>query len=136
MINTKCALFIEETAHILAQYFLHKNGENKEIKELNKTLEIINNRSDGNTEKYVGKLKFFENKSGELQIETDRNWLKQNKVFSLPTENNYILSTSYGLLYLRMMLYPKLEGELFQYQTIKDSYHMTQKPILYFKEKN
>ena len=135
MINTKCTLFIEESAQIIAQYFLNKDQKQEDIGTFSKTLKIINNRSGGSIENYTGKLEFIDTKKGALHIETDRSWLKQNNVYPLPSKNNFTLSTSYGLLYLRMNLNPKLEGELFQYQVLSDTYHMNQKPMLYIKEK-
>ena len=95
----------------------------------------MNQRSDGSTENYDGELRLFKNANGELQISTDRSWLQQNKVYRLPAPGNFALLTIYGLLYLRIEASPSLTGEVFQYQVLSDRYHMTQKPMLYFKEK-
>ena len=135
MVNTKCTMFIEETAHILAQFFLNETAQNENRIELNKSLEIVNQRSDGSIENYDGELRLFKNANGELQISTDRSWLQQNKVYRLPAPGNFALLTIYGLLYLRIEASPSLTGEVFQYQVLSDRYHMTQKPMLYFKEK-
>jgi len=135
MVNTKCILFIEETAQIIAQYFLEGNPQNKELNGFTQSLEITNNKSGESIENYVGTLSFSNEKMGVLSIEMDRNWLKKNNVYSLPSENDFALSTTYGLLYLRLKFKPILTGELFQYQVLSDQYHMTQKPMLFFREK-
>lgn len=136
MINTKCTLFIEESAQIIAQYFLSEHSGNKAFDELNKSLEIVNHRSDGSTEKYVGELKFFDKHRGALHIKTDRSWLKKNNIYHLSSGNNFALSTNYGLLYLQLTLKPSFEGSLFQYQRLGDRFHMSQNPMLYLKERD
>ncbi len=135
MINTKCTIFIEETAQLIARFFLDEPPSDMELAGLGNAVEITNNRSDGTVETYPGELTFIDNKKGELRIETDRDWLKKNAVYYLSSDSNFVLSTQYGLLYLKLRLQPKLEGKLFQYQFLDDKYHMNQQPMLYIQPK-
>lgn len=136
MINTKCTVFIEETAHLLAQLFLEEPGKDGNLSGLNSALEIQNNLSDGSTENYKGRLSFSNKKIGQLSIETDRDWLKQNEVYNLSSAHYYALSTRYGLLFLNLDKSQNLEGKLYQYQVLGDKYHMDQKPFLILREEN
>ncbi len=135
MINAKCTIFIEETAHIIAQLFLDKRQTDKDLIGIDESLEINNNRSDGTIEVYEGNLKFSSPQKGELTIATDRDWLKKNTIYYLSAKNNFVLSTQYGLMYLNLKLEPTLEGKLFQYQVLNDPYHISQKPMLHFQAK-
>ncbi|MEO1628276.1 MAG: serine hydrolase domain-containing protein, partial [Bacteroidota bacterium] len=60
MINAKCTVFIEETAQIIARLFLQKGNESSAIKERNDVLTVVNNKSDGTTETYKGKIQLSE----------------------------------------------------------------------------
>lgn len=136
MINSKCNLFIEETAHIIAQLFLEKkNDVRRNEKDNNIALDIKNYRSNGSIENYTGQLILNDGLRGELKIETDKDWLKENDFYYL-SSNNFALSTQYGLLYLNIDINSTLEGKLYQYQVASDSYHMNQKPMLTFKVKD
>jgi len=131
MINTKCTIFIEETAHIIAQFFLKENDKGRNS--MSKSLAIENNRSDGSIENYKGKIEFEDN-IGELTISTDRQWLAKNAFYYLPSKNNIALSTKYGLLFLRIKESEKLEGNIYQYQVMSDKNHMLGKPMLVIRE--
>ena len=136
MINTKCTIFIEETAHAIAQLFLEEGRPLREIAETNVVVKAVNHRSDGEDEYFTGRLILHPNQRGELQLGTDRSWLHRNEIFCLSSSNDFVLSTSYGLLYLEMERAPKLTGRLFLYQAIKDAHHTSGKPMLSFEETN
>ncbi|MEO1417929.1 MAG: serine hydrolase domain-containing protein [Bacteroidota bacterium] len=135
MINTKCTFFIEETAHLIAEYFLHEAKAPEEWETPPKQLEVLNNRLDGGVETYAGEIKTEADGTPIMYVETERDWLKQNKLFPMPTADHFALSTVYGLLYLRLAFTPNCVGKLFLYQTLKDPYHMNQKPMLELREK-
>lgn len=132
MINAKCTVFIEETAQIIARLFLQKGNESSAIKERNDVLTVVNNKSDGTTETYKGKIQLSETGLGRLEIETDIGWLQNNSIYSLSPDNDFVLSTKFGLLYLHLQQQPVLEGKLYVYQRPSDAYHMSQKPMLFF----
>ncbi len=132
MINAKCTLFIEETAHILAQFFLNDSSPKSDISSINQALKITNNTSSGATESYKGQLTFSSDKIGRLRIETEKQWLQDNKVYPLLKDNNYVLSTEFGLLYLQIKQQTDLNGKLFLYQVINDKNHMNGVPLLSF----
>ncbi len=137
MINSKCTVFIEETAHIIAQLFLNKqNNFELDASDFNQVLDIQNNRSNGTVENYQGQLTFKTSLKGKLTIETDKEWLKTNDFYYVSSNKNFALSTRYGLMHLTIETLPKLEGKLYQYQTLSDLYHMDQKPMLKFRRKN
>ena len=134
MINTKCTFFVEETVHLIAEYFLHEAKAQEEWKASPRQLEVRNNRLDGGVETYAGEIKIAETGTPAMYVETEREWLKQNKLFPMPTADHFALSTVYGLLYLKLAYTPTYTGELFLYQTLKDPYHMNQKPMLELRE--
>lgn len=136
MINSKCTLFIEETAHIIAQLYLNKqNDSTLESNHLNQSITVKNNRSNGTVESHTGQLIFDKHHNGELIINTDNEWLKKNEFYYL-SDNNFALSTQYGLLFLNIDTEPKLAGKLYQYQVLGDRYHTTRKPMISFEAKN
>ncbi|MEL6132903.1 MAG: serine hydrolase domain-containing protein, partial [Bacteroidota bacterium] len=76
MINTQCQVFIEETAHLLADAFwAHQAAEKIQLAGWESELTIRNDRLDGSIETYEGILKFKNTHIGKLKIETDKAWL-------------------------------------------------------------
>jgi len=134
MINTQCTFFIEETAHLIAEYFLYEGKAHEEWKASPQQLEVLNNRLDGGVETYSGEIKTAADGTPAMYVETERDWLKQNKLFPMPTADHFALSTIYGLLYLKLAFTPTCTGKLYLYQTLKDPYHMNQKPMLELSE--
>ncbi len=132
MINTQCTHFIEETTHLIAQYFLKETEQPTSKTLAMKDITVNNNRSDGSIERYEAEL-IQSGLNGALQIKTDRSWLKQNDFYALPIEGGYALSTTYGLLYMKLEKEAKLNGAVYQYQVLSDQYHMRQGPMLSFK---
>ncbi|MEL6864238.1 MAG: serine hydrolase domain-containing protein [Bacteroidota bacterium] len=132
MINTKCNLFIEETAHLLAQFFIPQTAKRSTFQQLHQKLEISSRQADGSTVSYTGDLHLANEQGGSLNISTEREWLKQNTIYPLFGQH-FALATSYGLLYLQLKQQPHLEGKLFLYQKINDPYHMRKEAMLYFR---
>lgn len=130
MVNTKSIIFIEETAHLLAQLFLSEQASTPKNEVGTQALSISNHRSDGSIETYQGVLSFSKEKIGQLTIETEIKWLKDNRLYYISAPNNYALSTPFGLIYLQVDSLPKIQGELYLYQVLSDQYHMQQKPML------
>lgn len=133
MINAKCTLFIEETAHLIAQLFLEDDPLETDFTGFDNALDITNHRSDGSVESYPGRLAFSDRKKGVLEMDTNRGWLRENRVYHLSGDNHFALSTRYGLMYLRLQLPLTTQGEMFQYQVLGDPHHMRQQPMLVFR---
>lgn len=136
MINTQCTLFIEETAHLIAQLFLEDQPQNMDFMSLDQAITLTNNRSDGSIETYAGRLSFSDEHRGALTIATERDWLTQNPIYYVTGKKHFALATQYGLMYLHLTLAPTLTGKLYQYQMIGDPYHVLQRPMLTFQAKN
>ncbi|MEL6656207.1 MAG: serine hydrolase domain-containing protein [Bacteroidota bacterium] len=136
MINTKCSIFIEETAQIIAQLFLEAQNTPAVIGEVNTPLKVVENHFNDQDEYFTGKLIMTDEGIGELNIEAERNWLGRNQIFYLSSSNNFVLSTTFGLLYLRLEFTPTIEGKVFLYQSLNDPHHPRGEPMLYFEQAN
>lgn len=133
MINAKCSIFIEETAQIIAQYFLDQQQMPAfDRTDLDHSLTVNYKRSDGSTTICDGRLQWSKDKTGMLSVATKEAWLQDNRIFKIPTKGGFALSTKYGLMYLHLTAPPKLEGQLFQYQVLGDKYHVRKEPMVHF----
>lgn len=118
MINAQCIIFIEETAHLIAQVFLNHKEVQYLLPTFDQAIEIIYNETDSSTQSLSGKLSLNEDGVGFLQVDTELKFLQHNKIIPLGIKNMYVLSTEFGLLYLDLKLNPELEGELYIYQAM------------------
>ncbi len=130
MINAKCILFIEETAHVIAQLFLESQPYKKEGTAKNYALEIKNN---GAKETYKGALKMTKDHVGRLIIDKENKWYSDSKVFYISREKNYTLSTEFGLIFMELNPKPLLRGKVFIYQLLSDAHHISKMPLLEIK---
>jgi len=135
MINAKCVLFIEETAHIIAQLFLKDNNEVTELKGINQQLTVTHNRTHGNTTLLNGQMNFGNNRRGKLIIDTDMKFLQESNLYYLGFGNDYALSTDFGLLFFKLNLNPEIDGKLYLYQVLDDIHHINRSPMLHIKGK-
>lgn len=131
MINTKCLVFIEETAHLIGQMFLIDSDPEFPPPGSNLGLKLKNFRSDGSVTQHAAVLKFAAQGQGELLIETHSEWLKRNAVFHV-SGDHYALSTEYGLMVLKLKTDPAVVGGVYQYQVLGDKHHLRQQPMLSF----
>ncbi|HAA15866.1 MAG TPA: hypothetical protein DCE41_30805, partial [Cytophagales bacterium] len=130
MINTQCVLFIEETAHLIADQFLSKTGGTPSVSKPAQPLTVRNTGYDGSVTTHTGELALTEGAPGILFMDMDSDWLRQNPVYPLGTAQDHALSTPYGLLYLQLDFTQQPLGKLYQYQVLGDPFHMRQQPTL------
>ncbi|MEM9362485.1 MAG: serine hydrolase domain-containing protein [Bacteroidota bacterium] len=96
MLNASCSIFIEETAHILAQFFL--NEESKPFDSFKVEKSNINvTFSRKKTETSIGSIS-LEGGKGFIQTNSD-GFLKYNPLLHIKN-NNYALVTKYGLMHI------------------------------------
>lgn len=117
MINTKCVMFIEETAHLIADLFL--SPQEKNILAVDTEVKIIFQNESNNTAQ--GKLIISKNDHGNLTMDTDIKFLQNNRILKLHSQNDYSLITEFGALYLELQTDPVFEGKLYLYQALQGS---------------
>ncbi|NAS30795.1 serine hydrolase [Flavobacteriaceae bacterium R38] len=112
MINADCPVYIEETAHILAQFF--RDDDKKLFKKhtYNHKIELTSGKGE-NRKVFKGKLS-LEGLQGSLKVDTD-NFLKSNPIYRLKKEHHYTLVTRHGLLFLELSDSSDFNGQLFIY---------------------
>ncbi|MEL6537889.1 MAG: serine hydrolase domain-containing protein [Bacteroidota bacterium] len=130
MINTQCTLFIEETAHLIAQVFFGESVANQSVRQGSQPLVVQNRGYDGTVSTHSGTLNWGAENHAVLSLDMDSEWLKQNPVFELGTPHDYALATPYGLLYLQWDASQQPLGKVYQYQLLGDPFHMRQAPCL------
>lgn len=132
MTNTNCQLFIEETAHIIAQQFRASESSNSPIGNIKESIRLTFFGSE-KTEEFEGHLSL---KNGEGILTTESNgFLKSNPVLYLGAGNDYALITSYGIIYLRLEKYEKLAGKGYLYSTMNLTSPVDGKPTISIKSK-
>lgn len=130
MINADCQIFIEETAHILAQLFRGFEMAQSPIKTLRKKIDLTFYGAQ-KEEKFSGILSIDGNQ-GILSTESD-GFLRSNSIYYLGQENGFVVITTYGLLFLSLADIPNLNGQVYLYSSRNTSNPTTQKPIAAFK---
>ncbi|MEO0341516.1 MAG: hypothetical protein AAF242_20195, partial [Bacteroidota bacterium] len=135
MINTKSIIFIEETAQLVAQCFLSKQTATAANLNKEQSVLLTNQGSDGSSKSYDGKLSLSTPKAGRMQVDTEIEWLKDNRLYYINGQDIYALSTPFGLVYLKLNSLPKIQGELYLYQVLSDPYHIKNNPMFSLKEK-
>ncbi len=116
MINAQCNIFIEETAHILAQLFLQEELNHKNLKAVERKMIIEYTDENEQLSEAYGNFLMSKEGLGELIVNGDIKLLKQNNLFYLGTDNLYALSSEFGLLFLTIDYDPSFEGKLYIYQ--------------------
>lgn len=128
MINAKCNVFIEETAHLIAQIFLKEEVEENEI-EFEGQIDILSYDQDGKEKHSTGSISIGKGATGKFVMNTESEWIKDSNVISLGG-NDFAISTDFGLLYLKMNSEDAGSGKVFLYQLLGDKYHTTNIPFL------
>ena len=131
MINSTCQLLIEETAHLFAQLFRENKKSISPSKNLNKKVEMTF-RSNDKEEKYTGSI-IMKNGRGILASNFD-GFLKSNPIYYLGKGNDYIVITTFGLLYLNLNNETSLKGDLYFYSSRNDTNPRNNKSLASIKE--
>ena len=130
MINARCPVLIEETAHLFA-HIIRNNTKVKVTLENTRTAVVLTQITKKGKETYEGLLSF---KGTEGLLKTNsKGFLKSNPLISLGSENNYALATPYGLLYVDLKNTDSLEGAIFSYYTRLDTNPILGTPLATFK---
>ncbi|MEL6559326.1 MAG: serine hydrolase domain-containing protein [Bacteroidota bacterium] len=128
MINATCEVFIEETAHMIAQIFRSKSMEMDAIS-LESQVAVLFQSNEGE-KRYTGKFS-LDNGVGEL-ITDSKGFLKANPIFSLGTANDYVMITRYGILYFQLAD-DEVGGKLYLYGTRNKVSTIQKEPIAVMK---
>lgn len=129
MINARCPILIEETAHLFAHIIRNNNKTTSTIKNVNTTVTLTMNTRKGK-EKYNGHFN-FDGTQGLLKTNS-KGFLKSNPLIYLGSKNNYALATSYGLLYVHLESIDSLEGNIFSYYTRQTNNPINETPLVSF----
>ncbi|MEO0469873.1 MAG: serine hydrolase domain-containing protein [Bacteroidota bacterium] len=132
MINAKCVIFIEETAHLIAQFFLEKAWDHPIEQDIDQTIRV-SSQVAGETDEFDGRLTFDKARKGQLKMQISSEWIRRSDVYPLAKTSDWILSTTFGFLYLKMDVTPALTGNIHQYQRIGDAFHPMKKAWLRFQ---
>jgi len=133
MINADCQIFIEETAHILAQLFREYPNPAPSMGDLNQDLSV-SIRNNGKENTYQGNLS-FSGDTGTLSVNNE-GFLANNPVYYLGQKEQYAVVTTYGLMYLHVSQGPSFEGELYLYANRNKSNPMEEKSLASFTALN
>ncbi|MFK7908816.1 MAG: serine hydrolase domain-containing protein, partial [Chitinophagales bacterium] len=114
MINTRCQVFIEETAHLFAQAFRNESTQLAFPSILEQEVLVTNRLNPEEVRQSNGEL-ILKNGEGNLTTEMD-GFLRSNPIVSLGSEGDYALVTTHGLLYLALGNEPLLKGDIYLYE--------------------
>jgi CubicO group peptidase (beta-lactamase class C family) len=131
MINADCPVFIEETAHIIAQLFrdIPKKGPTVFCKKEN--IKVLVNMN-GVEKQLEGNLR-MEGSHGMLDIQNAHPIvLAGTPIIYLGYGTHYTAITANGLLYLQMGSTSVIQGRLFLYNTRNKTYPTTHTPFATF----
>lgn len=129
MINAKCTVFIEETAHIIAEVVLENTLERPKVEEVVTDVKVLSYDEDGQEKENNGNLIEQEGFTGKFIMDTKSLWIQESHIIALDAKN-YALSTDFGLLYLKVDTKLNWKGEVFLYQLMSDKYHPMNTPFL------
>ncbi|MEM7084920.1 MAG: serine hydrolase domain-containing protein [Bacteroidota bacterium] len=132
MVNANCQVLIEETAHIFAEVIRNGKIKGTTIKIPNEAVRVTYNSEKGK-EVYDGTLA-LNGKNGHLHTKSD-GFLKSNPIHYLGTEQNYILSTKHGFIYMDLDVSNALFGQLFIYSNRLPHNPKKETPMVTFKNK-
>lgn len=135
MINAQCNLFIEETAHAIAQLLLDNSSTLPAAGQQEFSIELTDKRPNPTQAIAEGTLTLNEDASGRLSVTTESDWLTDNELIYLGSDDHYALVTEYGLLFCNLSTSPLLNGDIYMYQTIGNPNHMRQEAMLQLKSK-
>lgn len=129
MINAECQIFIEETAHILAQLFRERPTVAHAINNLDQDVSVII-RNNGTENTYQGNLS-LNGDQGTLRVHNE-GFLADNPVYYLGQKGQYAVITTYGLMYLHVSQESSLQGDLYLYANRNKSNPMEEKSLASF----
>lgn len=119
MINADCPVFIEETAHILAQLFRHKTPESTATTSIDTDISATITFNE-KVAKHQGHFS-FQNHQGLLQVE-DSSFLASTPIYYLGFDTHYAAITPHGILYMSLENTTEAQGNLFLYHN-RNSQH-------------
>ena len=129
MVNAQCQLFIEETAHIIAQLFMKQHERPKTFNPYKKSIAVKGFRSNGTVEDYKGTIQLNDDGSGKLIIDTERAFLQTIPIKYLGFGNHFAAVNLYGLLYLKL---DDDSGQLYMYQNRNRKNPTEELPLISF----
>lgn len=130
MINAECPVFIEETAHILAELFRDNRSVTSSSLELDEDISV-KIQSNGTENQYQGKLS-LQGDQGSLKVNNE-GFLADNPVYYLGQQDQYALVTFHGLLYMNLSKAPNLKGDVYLYSNRNKSNPTEEKSLASFK---
>lgn len=129
MINADCPVFIEETAHVLAQLFRKQSTESAPITavDANVTLDVTFNNT---TAKHQGHFS-FQNNQGMLTVD-GFNFLATTPIYYLGYDNHYAAVTPHGIVYTSLEGTSEVQANLFLYHNRNSQYPLESTPFASF----
>ncbi len=131
MINAQSSIFIEETAHIIAELYRSGQSQNRQVS-LESKVKITNRFNKKQKQSYTGTIKMI-NGSGFLECD-DQGFLNSNPMIALNSVGDFALITRYGILYTKISLEHALHGDIFIYGSRNEVNPISNAPLITFKE--
>ena len=130
MINADCHVFIEETAHIIAQLVRDKPQINLDSEMIKDPIEGSYNNRD-TLQSITGNF-YLENGKGLLHV-NDLKLFEDAPIYALHNPNEYAVITHQGIFFMRMNLSTNSIAKIFVYGKQLDTPPQEGKPLISFK---
>ncbi|MEM1220205.1 MAG: serine hydrolase domain-containing protein [Bacteroidota bacterium] len=131
MINTKCELFIEETAQLIARSILDADQPLADLEPIIGNYTMQDRRKEEATS-FEADIKRVDTTIAQLKTNSTSDWLRESPIFSFPGEGRYALISKYGLLYLEFKQEANPPLNLFLYQNVRGPFHPESGAMLEF----